>query len=534
MLDPAADARGDRLCDRAAIRPRAWPSIRGLSCTRPLVAILVILVASGGCAERQYRTLTPPERVQSLDKRSPYLKAHMRDGSVYVLSRWGVDEAAGSVSGEGILLGPERRALTQGPVTIPIESVALFETNVVQKSPNVAALAVVTGVSVAMTGYCIANPKACFGSCPTFYVSEGERPDAEGFSDSVAPSLEARDIDALYRARPTKREFEIRMKNEALETHIVRYVRTLAARRPEGGRVFATETGEFWQATDIREPQRCTAPEGDCLAAVRRFDGRERFSATDPQDLASREVVEVDFGPVGGDGPIGLVVGSRQTFLSTFLFYQGLAYMGSTAGDWLARLERGEGVAVSRVNGLGRALGGIEVLLEEAGGRWVPAAELHEAGPLASDVKVVPMPRRAPGPLKVRLRMTRGHWRIDYLALARLGARVEPIRLDPVDVRKGDSPVPRWPSPGLTTLPGDEYRFTYTLPKDPGRYELFLGSRGYYLEWMREEWLSEENLERAALLFGNPERALRLLAPEFKRQEAEMEDLFWRSRYVEH
>ena len=37
---------------------------------------------------------------------------------------------------------------------------------------------------------------------------------------------------------------------------------------------------------------------------------------------------------------------------------------------------------------------------------------------------------------------------------------------------------------------------------------------------------------RAAMLFTNPARAMRELAPAFKRQEASMETAFWNSRYV--
>ena len=497
-----------------------------------LLVALAVVASAGACAERQYRTLTPPGTPGALDKRSPYLKAHLRDGRVCILSAWSVDEARGRVSGTGVLLGPDRKVIEQGPQTVPIANVAIFETNVVQKSPAVAGLAVVTGLSAMLTGYCIANPKACFGSCPTFYVSDGERPvlQAEGFSDSVAPSLEARDIDALYRVRPTGRDLNVRMTNEALETHVVRYVRLIAAPRPPRGRVLATQDGELWAATDLREPEACTAAEGDCRAAVRRFDGRERFSTADPEDLATREIVDLDFGEVDGER-YGLIVGARQTFLSTFLFYQGLAYMGSAASDWLARLERGDRAVVTRAQGLRRALGGIEVLTPDARGRWVVAGELHETGPLASDVKVVPLPRTGSGRRRVRLRLTRGHWRLDYLALARLGARVEPISLDPVEVRK-DGAVFFAPAAGYTTLPGDEYDFAYRLPEDPDRYELFLDTRGYYLEWMRDEWVAEEDQARAVMLFRHPRRALRLLAPEFKRQEASMEDLFWKSRYV--
>lgn len=490
------------------------------------------MVLLGGCAERQLRVLTPPEKAASLDKRSPYLKAHMKDARVYILSEWSIDEATNTVLGKGESLAADRRSLSQGSFTIPIESVGLFETNVVQTSPAVGALSVITGISAGVTAYCISNPKACFGSCPTFYVSNGvsQQLQAEGFSASVAPSLEARDVDALYHASPTGRLLEVRMTNEALETHVVRYVRILAVPRPHGGRVIATQEGKFLQTTDLREPVACAAMEGDCLSAVRHFDGRERFSTADPKDLATREVIDLDFA-LEDDAPRGLVVGSRQTFLSTYLFYQGLAYMGSSATDWLARLERSDKGLLARAGGIRRELGGIQVLVQDGRGRWSPAGEMHETGPLASDVKVVPLPRRAGGALKVRLRLTRGHWRLDYVALARLGAAVDPIPLDPLATRKRGLHLDA-ASSGLVTLPGDEYSFAYELPEDPQGFELFLDTRGYYLEWMRDEWVAEEHHARAAMLFRSPRRALRLLAPEFKNQEATMEDLFWRSRYV--
>ena len=137
-----------------------------------------------------------------------------------------------------------------------------------------------------------------------------------------------------------------------------------------------------------------------------------------------------------------------------------------------------------------------------------------------------------------RLRLTRGHWRIDYVAIARLTRRVEPIRLDPVSVRRGGTADPnalvllRDSTRTLVTLPGDEYTLVYRLPEDFTRRELFLEARGYYLEWMREEWLAEENLLRAAALFVDPAGAMRAMAPEFKRREADMERAFWGSKYL--
>jgi hypothetical protein len=151
---------------------------------------------------------------------------------------------------------------------------------------------------------------------------------------------------------------------------------------------------------------------------------------------------------------------------------------------------------------------------------------------------VVPLPRTDGRLVRVRLQLTRGLWRIDYLALAHLGEPLQPMRLAPTRVERGgqtDSAALRAlvdTGKSLVTLPGDAYDLGYQLPPHPERYELFLESRGYYLEWMRREWLAEENLALAAQILLDPASAVRALAPAFKRREPELERLFWNSRYV--
>lgn len=505
-----------------------------------LLVLLTCLIAVNGCSvATQKRNLTTPEAVILLDRGSPFLKAHMLDGRVYVLSNWDVDSNERMVSGTGELLSTNRDTLAEGAFSFPLDSVAIFETNRVQTSQAVMSLAVITGASVAATIYCIVNPKACFGSCPTFYVDDGEKPilQAEGFSSSIAPSLEASDIDALYRAKPSGTQFDVVMKNEALETHIVRYVDVLAAQRPKGGRVFVTADGTFWQATQIIEPSHCKGPEGERLEELRAFDGIERVSRTDSTFLGTKETIELKFDSVP-DGKLGLVIASRQSLLSTYLYYQTLAYMGSSVSDWMAALERGDAPTREGIGGIGQVLGGIEVLVQDTSGDWIPVTQTSETGPLATDVRIVPLPDMSSASDKIQLRFTKGHWRFDYLAVAVLEREVTPLRLQPEMVRHNSNPdqtageILLDTSQVLVTLPGDVYRMTYRLPDEYAEYEFFLETRGYYMEWIRNEWLVEENQTRAAMMFLNPQAALKDLAPQFKQIEAEMEEQFWRSQYA--
>jgi hypothetical protein len=516
--------------------PRSRPSG-----PRPIMAALgLALVTVLGCTkhvERRHHT-----DVRAVDSRSPYIKAHMRDGSVYVLARWTVDPSGARLTGDGELVSVDRQSSRRGWFNVTVAEVALFETNVVHASPSITALAIITGVSAGLTLTCLLNTKACFGSCPTFYAWDGEQPllQAEGFSDSVAPSLEARDVDSLSRTQITGRDLQLRMTNEALETHVVKAADLLAAPRPAtvGGRVFAAADGRFWQASASTAPASCAAAEGDCLDAVRTMDGAERFSAASDRDLAAREVIDLTFVAEGArPGRRAIVVAARQTLLSTYVLYQGLAYMGQWAGTWLAALENGDArLQVNRESVL-HVLGGIEVLTMDARGQWVVVGEVKETGPLAADVHLVALPDGLPAD-RVRLRLTRGHWRLDQVARVTLGRAVTPIRLAPSvkQTRQSRQFAPERP-PGsafpLVTLPGDEYLLSYRLPERPEGYELFLESRGYYLEWMRREWQVDEDPWRAMQLVVAPGEALRRMAPQFKRQEASMEQAFWRSRYAQ-
>ena len=501
-----------------------------------ILASLVSLVAVG-CVQRLHRTVSAPVALGTVDRKAPFLKVHMRDGSLYVLSPWTADEAERRVSGTGTRYAVDRQVLERGTFSVSIDSVALFETNVARPSPSVATLAVISGITAALAVYCVADPKTCFGSCPTFYVTDGTRDvlQAEGFSASIAPSLEARDVDALFRARPGGREVRVKMVNEAYETHVVRFANLLAVPRAANRRVFADAGGSFWSVTEPVPPSRCLAPEGDCTSTLASFDEKERWSKADSTDLATRETVDLVFDTVS-EAP-ALVVASRQSLLPTYLLYQAFAYLGTSVGQWLAALERADKTTATRVGALAAALGGIDVLVPNGAGGWDSVATIRETGPLAADVRLIPLPA-ATNPVRVRLRMAKGAWRLDAVGLASLKGSVEPLRLEPAEVFAGERLASEIraqllaPTNRLVTFPGDAYTLVYRLPDEAERYELFLETKGYYLEWMRTEWLAEENLLRAAALFLDPAGSLRRLAPEFKRVEPQIEAAFWRSKFA--
>jgi hypothetical protein len=461
-----------------------------LRTTYPLLLLLLVACSPARRVERENRTLA---QFQQQEKKPTFLKAHMKNGEVYVFDRYMVDGAGLFVQGNGVHLDVNRKVIRKtdpannlAPFTVNTVDVALFETNDANIGPNVLAMALVTGASVGMTAFCIINPKACFGSCPTFYARNGDTMvlQAEGFSSSIARSLEKKDVDMLYLTRPEGPEVTIRMTNEALETHINRHVDLLALPKSLGNRVFATAEGVFYPSNRQLPPLRAEAAEGDITPLVAAFDQQERYSMADEKNLIKKETIALTFAQVPA-GEYGLVVGSRQTLLTTFLFYQGLGYLGHTAGQAWAKLESGNPFMQRRTLKLFELLGGIKVEWQNERGRWLEVTGLDEMGPIATDVQLVKLPRLPNRPVKLRLTMTQGLWRLNYLALAQLESPLLPVRLQPYEVRNAEGGLDEEARRKLTddtqtlvTLPGEAYTFKYRLPDPHQDYELFLESKG--------------------------------------------------------
>lgn len=469
------------------------------------------------------------------------LKVHMNSGELYMLRSWSVDTAARELKGAGTHYTIRRDSSDAPSASIPFDSIALLEANRHRNAITFGTIGVgiFTGLGAYVSAVCLADPKSCFGSCPTFYV-EGDDPtrvQAEGFSASVARVLSARDVDALTRPAVRGNRVAIHMRNEAWETHVVQSVNLLVAPQPPDGRVLHGTDSAYYPATNIRPPRKCDAAEGACLTQVGTLDGVERSSLADSLDLAVRESIELEFENTP-ERP-GLVLSARNSLITTFLFYESMGFVGRNVGAVVASMERNGRAYAESHFGMAKLLGAIEVQLwmDEA---WRTVGEFGEPGPIAADTKVVPLPRDLPNGevLRVRLRLTKGNWRVDWVALTSLGDRVRPTRIEPSAVEQHGKSNPtalawlRDDKRHLVSLPGDDYRLLFDLPAKARDLELFLESEGYYYEWMREEWLAGENQAMAALVLFNPGEALRRLAPAYKTREREMDRLFWTSRFT--
>jgi hypothetical protein len=513
---------------------------------------LALLFQLSCTSTKVIRSLKDPDQIDTIKSAKSIFKMHMRDGCLYILSDLTVYPAKDSLIGYGDYYSANRKIIRptdqshslflNGKVgyKISFSDIALVETNnITGITGKLVSMSLVGAPTVITSVYCLLNPKACFGSCPTFYAWNGGNMElmAEGFSSSILPAFEKSDIDMLYWSKCRGTNYQIKLTNEALETHVIRYANLMVFPKKEQERVFATEDGKFYKTSKIVSPVSCMGSEGDCRSLLLEMDAKERFSEADSKNLAAREFIDLEFNTPASN-QLGFVIGARQTLLTTYLFYQSLAYTGNAGAYFASRIESGDQSLQKKVNRIWNLLGGIEIFIQNQSGEWIKAGEIDEMGPIASDVHLIKLPPQYSKTTKIRLRMTKGLWRIDYAALTETTEPVEPIMIEPSLVMTNDSinenalcQLTESNEP-LTTLPGDSHVLHYTLPDTSDDYEIFLKSKGYYLEWMREEWLAEKDLNKAYLMFGMPKLYLKLVANQFKVIEPTMEHTFWRSRYA--
>lgn len=509
-----------------------------------LTASLIILTS--GCSNYKFRSSYRSANALLHDMKKineqPFLKAHHASGKVYVLGQdWQIDTIKGTVSGAGTLYDFNRKALINGSLEFPIDSILIFETNrkiVNPESSRITALGILTGVNLAIGVLCWTNPKACFGSCPTFYMdghSNIHQADAEGFSNAISPSLEYTDVDALN--NPTvKGHFALTMKNEALETHVVRQANLLAVPRLPGQTIMHARNNKFFTADAMVKPSVVSDGQIDITNKVLHAEGDEWFSLADERNMSSKQDLIAEFDVPASSVELGLSIYFRQTLMTTYLIYSALQYMGDEVSDVFAMIESQPELRSSLNKGIHGELGEIEVWLwNKKNDKWELQGNVYETGPIAINKQIVPFSSVADGKTKVKLRLNRGLWRIDQLSLAVGMKEVEAIEIKPSKVfYKGakDASALRQltnPEKQLLSMPGDEFRLVYQMP-DASDYALYLSSRGYYIQWMRDNWVNMKDMRKLRLMITQPATYLRNEAAAYKSYEAAMEDAFWTSR----
>jgi len=461
------------------------------------------------------------------------VKVHLTDGSTVIFPN-GMTITGDTVEGSG-----ERYDLTL-TTSLPITSLSLDDVVAMEsfrtEVDRAKTVLVSAATSVAAVALGALAAVAIFGSCPTIYSDAfGETVlEAEAFSYSIAPLFEARDVDRLTTRADPSGTVSLEVRNEALETHYLNHLELLEVIHEPHELVLpdhqgrAIVVGTRHPAGAIvdragRDLRRTLAVAADGEVFSTAAATLQGASETDLMDY-----IDLEFpAPVAAD-EVALVLRLRNSLLNTVLLYDVmLGGQGARALDWVGQdLER-IGPAMDLALWYTQRMGLRVAVWED--GDYREVARIPDSGPIAyTDVAVlVPVP---PGDvLRIRLSFVADSWHIDKLAIATAVRRptVRSIPIERVVASDGTEDFPaqsslRAPDESyLQTTPGQKFSVHFDVGPPPlGRERTFLlASQGYYIEWIRHDWIttkgavsftaSDATLYRALLIWEAKRDTLR-------------------------
>jgi len=432
-------------------------------------------------------------------------KLHLRDGGVVLY------DDGFKVRGETILGHGERYDLTRSTRT-PVASLPAGEVLYIEYYDRKNQHRMISEVTTAAASYAAGVGtlnllKAIFGSCPTVYSADGDarRLEAELFSHSISRAWEMSDLDRLESLSQRDGIASVDLANEALETHYIDALKLRVVDHGAGFEAFPLGNGDVALTGAPAVPLQARNSIGnDVLDSIARRDEKQyqsgermlrAFTAN-----AKRDWIDLAVTVPRSAESMYVLLRLRNTLLATvFLYDVAMAEQGYAAIDWMAT-DSGEAAYASRFSrwfndGFGIAL---EV---PAGDSYRRVAQLPPTGPIAWKQVAMKVSAPRPGVARLRLSFTPDNWSIDWVGVSFATSDAMHSRvLDPqaLTVRRGNgyahdpSLLAGEDGRYLVTYPGDLYRVSYALPPVPAGMErsYFLASRGYYVEWMRMDWIA--------------------------------------------
>lgn len=457
------------------------------------------------CVTVRHIAITPIESGEDAELpitvESP-VKAHLNDGSTVMFPK-GVTVDEDSVNGEGFKYDITLK--NSEPVTeVTLDDLAAMESyqDVVNTGATVAATTITT-VGGGVAG--IALIKVIFGSCPTTYSLEDGEPvlEAESFSYSIAPGFETRDVDRLGIMSAGKNTVNLEIRNEALETHYINQVELLEVVHANDESVFPDPGGRPVIVGDLRTPTNVVDRSGRHIEEiVGAADGNAWSTATELLRHVSandmEDYVDLEFDVPASADELALVLRLRNSLLNTVLLYDVMLNgQGFRALDWMADDLDRLWPKFELARWYQKKMGMRIAVWDQ--GRYRNVATLADTGPIAWNELAIPLPAAKSERVKVRLSFVADNWRIDQVALA-TKARTGQARKIPVsDVRSASgheltqalSNLNAADDSYVITKPGEylSVQFDVGHAQSDLQRTWFLAAEGYYIEWMRKEWL---------------------------------------------
>jgi hypothetical protein len=235
-----------------------------------------------------------------------------------------------------------------------------------------------------------------------------------------------------------------------------------------------------------------------------------------------------------------LTVRMRNTLLATvFLYDIAMASQGLYAIDWMSTDSVEPQYAARFARWFNDSFGiDIRVLQD---GEYRRVEQIPPTGPIAWKQVATVVPVKPGTRTKLRLQFTPDNWAIDWVGVS--FANGEPVALhtitpDRLEVLNGNRTSRDVPSLAdadaryVVSYPGDLYRLSFRDPPRSAGLErsYLLASRGYYVEWLRMEWVEENGSYAPTGKLEFNDALLQRTARVFLGKKTEMESRFYTTR----
>ena len=487
------------------------------------------LLALSACFMTADPTLLWREQISSETNISAPTKAHILDTSVILLP-------GGFTVKNDTVIGSGTRHWSDGVTPtgaksavhrIALDSVAAmtyYELNASPQTQSATGLLVLYGGAITVLLIrCLMCPKCCFGSCPTVYTrNDGEfELEAELFSYNISKYTQDEDLDRL--TPPSKHGmYQVRLANEALETHYIDRLALTTVVHPPGTQIFPTSLGGFVATGDPRPVTGAISSAGEDVSALV-AERDEQVYRTDPTTtqkavVGSRDYLYLELEPVYPADEIKLILRLKNTLLSTILFYDiVLASQGIEALEWTERMNT-DPVYAALLDRVYKSYSGVrvQVLVD---GTWKERASIGDIGPIAWKDLAVEVPVDGGGDEKLRLRLAffPDNIMVDYVGWEAGDQTDAPMlvkEVGPATIRDAQGRdraqvgglIREVDGEYLVTEPGEVFDLSYEIPQTDGQETaVFIASQGYYIEWLRGDWLKPRQSGYRFSLFNTEE-----------------------------
>jgi hypothetical protein len=400
--------------------------------------------------------------------------------------------------------------------------------------------------------YCLACPKCCFGSCPTVYVNQGNKQvlKAELFSYSISKYQQEADLDLLFQKIDIAGKYSIRITNEALETHYIDLINIQKVEHPPGTNVYPTSEGNFVVTRNLLSPvQVLNSKNSDVLPLVFKRDNQcyrtDSLLFATNSELKWRDHLDLKI-PSVHVGQLKLVLKLRNTLLSTVLFYDVvLGSQGLTALEWTKKINTDPNYALL-FHAVYKFYSGITVKVNQQG-KYQKRKFISDVGPIAWKELAVSIPVNEEdindsSELDIRLEFFPDHFMVDYIGYEMKSDGDIPYQvnnLSPNTIEAYDGKlrpeviqkIRRDDRDFLITNPGESYNlYFYVTTPSENEVSIFIRSKGYYIEWLRGNWLTENPGDYRFQLFDYKETIHQLKKSWLENRQL-LEQEFFHSRF---